>query len=112
MGLSFFLCIFATEVCKFDLSNFNTSNVTNIQGMFSGCSSLAAIQAGNANIPAEEYAQIQNPNLLVYVNNASLAPQGVQNVVVNGVAQEIVLTDVESGNNNFFVPLRGLHRPS
>ena len=93
-----------SSLISLDLSNFNTSNVTNIQGMFSGCSSLAAIQAGNANIPAEEYAQIQNPNLLVYVNNASLAPQGVQNVVVNGVAQEIVLTDVESGNNNFFVP--------
>ena len=71
--------------------------------MFSGCSSLASIIAGNANIPAEEYAQIQNPNLLVYVNNASLAPQGVQNVVVNGVAQEIVLKDA-SGNNNWYCP--------
>ena len=51
--------------------------------MFDGCSSLAAIQAGNANITAEGYNHIGNPNLLVYVNDASLAPQSVQNVVVN-----------------------------
>ena len=128
LSVMFQMC---SSLTSLDLSNFNTSNVTNTQGMFYGCSdlvslnvrtfdmskvnnaeknmfigcsSLASIIAGNANIPAEEYAQIQNPNLLVYVNNASLAPQGVQNVVVNGVAQEIVLTDVESGNNNFFVP--------
>jgi hypothetical protein len=38
------------------------------------------------------------------VNNASLAPSGVQNVVVNGTAREIVLTDATSVNNNFYVP--------
>ena len=47
---------------------------------------------------------LDNPNLLVYVNDAALAPQGVQNVVVDGVAKEIVLTDVEEGNNNFYCP--------
>ena len=47
---------------------------------------------------------ISNPNLLVYVNEASLAPQGVQNVVVNGQAQEIVLTDAATGNNNWYCP--------
>ena len=47
---------------------------------------------------------ITNPNLLVYVNDASLAPQGVQNVVINGLAREIVLTDVTDGNNDWYAP--------
>ena len=130
LSVMFQMCPSLTSL---DLSNFNTSNVTNTQGMFYGCSNLvtldvrnfdmskvnneeknmftdcsylACVIAGNAEIPAEEYAQIQNPNLLVYVNEPSSAPQGVQNVVVNGVAKEIVLTDEvgSSDNNNFYVP--------
>jgi len=123
-----------TSLTSLDLTNFNTSNVTNTQGMFYGCSnlvnldirtfdmskvnneeknmfigcsSLASIIAGSAEIPAEEYANIGNPNLLVYVNEARLAPEGVQNVVVNGVAKEIVLTDNPDGkivNNNWYCP--------
>ena len=88
-----------------DLSNFNTSNVTDMSNMFSDCTSLACIQAGNAAIPDNNYAEIGNPNLLVYVNQESLAPQSVQNVVVNGTAKNIVLTDTEEGNNNFYCPV-------
>ncbi len=130
MGEMFMGCSSLTSI---DVSNFNTSNVTRLTGMFQGCSSLttldlsnflttqnpvmelmfegctslASIIAGNANIPAEEYAKIGNPNLLVYVNEARLAPEGVQNVVVNGVAKEIVLTDNPDGkivNNNWYCP--------
>ena len=123
-----------TSLTSLDLTNFNTSNVTNTQGMFYGCSnlvnldirtfdmskvnneeknmfigcsSLASIIAGSANILTEEYANIGNPNLLVYVNEARVAPEGVQNVVVNGVAKEIVLTDNPDGkivNNNWYCP--------
>ena len=123
-----------TSLTSLDLTNFNTSNVTNTQGMFYGCSnlvnldirtfdmskvnneeknmfvncsSLASIIVGNAEIPAEEYANIGNPNLLVYVNESRLAPEGVQNIVVNGVAKEIVLTDNPDGkivNNNWYCP--------
>ena len=97
-----------SSLISLNLSGFKTDNVQdmNIYDMFDGCSSLAAIQAGNANIPAEGYARIGNPNLLVYVNEPSLAPQGVQNVVVNGLAKDIVLTDEvgTNDNNNFFVP--------
>ena len=46
---------------------------------------------------------IDNPNLLVYVTEASKAPSGIQNLVINGTAEEIVLTDA-SGNNNFYCP--------
>ena len=87
-----------------NLSNFNTANVTDMGGMFANCKSLASIQAGSANIPAEEYANIANPNLLVYVNDASLAPEGVQNVVINGHADEIILTNATTGNNNWNCP--------
>ncbi len=130
MGEMFMGCSSLTSI---DVSNFNTSNVTRLTEMFQGCSSLttldlsnflttqnpvmelmfegctslAAIQAGSAEIPAEEYAKIGNPNLLLYVNEARLAPEGVQNVVVNGVAKEIVLTDNPDGkivNNNWYCP--------
>ena len=86
-----------------DISSFNTANAKMVR-IFEECSSLASIRAGNANIPAEEYAQVNNPNLLVYVNDASLAPQGVQNVVINGLAREIVLTDAQDGNNDWYAP--------
>ena len=86
-----------------DISSFNTANAKMVR-IFEECSSLASIRAGNANIPAEEYAQVNNPNLLVYVNEASLAPEGVQNVVINGLAREIVLTDAQDGNNDWYAP--------
>ena len=92
------------NLVNLNLSNFNTSRIEYFGEFFEGCSSLASIQAGSANIPAEEYARIGNPNLLVYVNEASLAPQGVQNVVINGQAKEIILTDVTEGNNNWHCP--------
>ena len=89
-----------SSLTSLDLSSFNTANVTDFEEMFSYCSSLAAIQAGSAAIPAEVYANIGNPNLLVYVDNASVAPQGIQNVVVNGVAPEITLSD----ESNWYCP--------
>ena len=96
--------LWCPNLVNLNISNFHTENVTEMGGMFEECSSLASIQAGSANIPAEQYANINNPNLLVYVNEPSLAPEGVQNVVINGVAQEIILTDVTEGNNNWNCP--------
>ena len=87
-----------------DISHFDTSQATEMALLFARCSSLASIQAGNAAIPDSIYAQIGNPNLLLYVNEASLAPASVTNVVVDGAAENIVLTDVEQGNNNFYCP--------
>ena len=66
--------------------------------------SIAAIvwDADNA-LTADMLSGINNPNLLVFVTEASKAPAGVQNVVINGVAEEIILTDA-TGNNNFYCP--------
>ncbi len=63
----------------------------------------AIVWEGNGELTSEQMQGITNPNLLVYVNEASKAPAGVQNVIVNGTAAQIVLTDA-SGNNNFFCP--------
>ena len=46
---------------------------------------------------------INNPNLLVYVSETSMAPESTKNVVIDGKAKSIELVDAE-GNNNFFVP--------
>ena len=114
-----------------DVSHFNTENVEDVRSMFSGCKGLISLDLGNFKLdkverPSEMLSNCtslasivwgtglplsadmlegtDNPNLLVYVNEARLAPQGIQNVVVNGVAQEIVLKDVAEGNSNWFCP--------
>ena len=45
-----------------------------------------------------------NPNMLVYVKDASLAPSTVTNVIVNGVADFILLVDTDSLDNDFYCP--------
>ena len=63
----------------------------------------AIVWKGDDALTADMLQGIDNPNLLVYVTEASKAPSGVQNLVINGIAEEIILTDA-SGNNNFFCP--------
>jgi hypothetical protein len=66
--------------------------------------SLTSLFLGKAKIANIEFKRIKNPNLLVYVTDAAAAPATVTNVVINGVAEKIVLTDVTEGNNNFNCP--------
>jgi len=74
-------------------------------GREAAAQTIAAIVWENSYaLTADMLQGISNPNLLVYVNEPSLAPQGIQNVVVNGQAQEIVLTDAATGNNNWYCP--------
>ena len=47
--------------------------------------------------------QVSNPNLLLYVSKEHFAPNNINNVVVNGTANSITLTDAASGNN-FYCP--------
>ena len=90
MGWMFTGC---SSLLHLDISGFNTSSAGEMFYMFDECPSLASIMAGNAVIPDSIYAQIGNPNLLVYVNSEATAPTIINNVVVNGVARNIVLTD-------------------
>ena len=80
---------------------FPTSNILTIQNnVFSGCKHLAAI-IWNARVLMASTAQvvgISNPNLLLYVDNKVYAPQGVRNVIANGSAGNIVLTDENGGS--------------
>ena len=46
---------------------------------------------------------VRNPNLLLYVKSEDYAPTAIKNVVVNGSASSITLTDAASGNN-FYCP--------
>ena len=64
------------------------------------CEDLAAIIW---NPEATFKARVSNPNLLLYVKHDSYAPASFKNVVVNGYARAITLTDAQSGNN-FYCP--------
>ena len=48
-------------------------------------------------------ARVSNPNLLLYVKDKAYASFGVNNVIVNGMAESIELTDALSGND-FYCP--------
>ena len=48
-------------------------------------------------------AKVNNPNFLLYVNDEKYASRSVKNVVVNGVAESIELTDAANGND-FYCP--------
>lgn len=50
-------------------------------------------------------ASASNPNLLLYVNDVSYAKTTIRNVVADGTAQNIILTDAASGND-FYCPQR------
>ena len=70
------------------------------EGALSNNSELAAI-IWNPEVAFT--ASVNNPNLLLYVKDAQYAPTAIHNVVVNGNANDIVLTDAGSGNN-FYCP--------
>ena len=72
--------------------------------IFANCQHIAAI-VWNANerIPSNSFGDELSPNLLVYAMNKMYAPSSVRNVVVNGVASEILLSDAAT-NNNFYCP--------
>lgn len=74
-------------------------------GIFRNCPQLAAVcwNASTA-LPSDALSGVSNPNLLLYVSSESQAPAGINNVVVNGVAKSITLTDAV-GNSNFYVPV-------
>ena len=73
--------------------------------IFANCQQLAAV-VWNASekIPANSFGENVNPNMLIYVPNRVIAPSNIRNVISNGSATSIVLSDAE-GNNNFYCPI-------
>ncbi|MDE5870915.1 MAG: leucine-rich repeat domain-containing protein, partial [Muribaculaceae bacterium] len=61
---------------------------------FTGCDRLTSLRwRGNRKMPAGVAESIGNPNLLVYVDSAKFAPEGLDhNVVADGVCEKLVLT--------------------
>ena len=76
--------------------------------IFVGCKRLAAVIWDAGVIPAGVMMGIENPNLLLYVqqegNAENASADGVQNIISQGRSRKIVLSDAE-GNNNFFCPI-------
>ncbi|MDE6478974.1 MAG: leucine-rich repeat domain-containing protein [Muribaculaceae bacterium] len=62
--------------------------------VFEGCDKLTSlIWRGRQQMPTDVYESVANPNLLVYVDDAQYAPEGLDhNVVANGICQKLVLT--------------------
>ena len=60
----------------------------------------------NSSVPLtnSDLQGFDNPNMLIYVNDESLAPQNRDNVVIGDLAKNIVLNDVSEGNGNFYCP--------
>ena len=74
-----------------------------VTGVADGAFDTPAITAITWNpsyaIGSGAFGNLTNPNLLLYVKDAAYAPANVQNVIANGKARKIVLTDAASGND-------------
>ena len=64
----------------------------------------AIVWNSNVELTKSDLEFISNPNMLIFVKEASMAPMDVKNVVVDGKAKSITLVDSVSGNNNFYAP--------
>ena len=69
-------------------------------GALAGMTDLAAIFW---NAEAEFNGSVSNPNLLLYVKAAQYASSSITNVIVDNMAENIILSDAASGNN-FYCP--------
>ncbi len=81
-----------------------TNSVTEINDhAFYDCPKLSAI-IWDADFTMPNYIVNGNTaNMLFYTKDASYAPSNIRNVIVNGTAKEIVLSDASS-SNNFYCP--------
>ena len=64
----------------------------------------AIVWNSTATLTNDDLQGLDNPNMLIYVQNESQAPKNRDNVVIGDFAKNIVLTDVAEGNNNFYCP--------
>ena len=74
--------------------------------IFKGCKQLTAItwNTSTVEMPEDVVADVDNPNMLVYAKAQAMIPYAIKNVIVNGIANNIVLAD-SAGNNNFNCPV-------
>ena len=94
---------FANTKLQWYVSPYSMTSVgTNI---FKGCSQLSAItwNSSSVELPEDVVTDVANPNMLVYAKAQAMIPYALKNVVVNGYANNIILSD-SAGNNNFYCP--------
>lgn len=65
----------------------------------------AVIWNSTAAVPADLFDGVVHANALLFVGNANTANAPLRNKVVNGVADEIVLSDASSAEGNFYCPI-------
>ena len=104
--------------CKFVHPQFDSNGVLAVTGRTRLSDALEAIGGreevaktitailweGNYAVYNTDLQGLDNPNMLIYVNSESLAPQNRDNVIIGDFAKNIVLTDVNEGNGNFYCP--------
>ena len=100
---------FADMKLEWYVSPYNFTSVGS--GIFKGCDKLAALTWNSSSIelPEDVVTDVANPNMLVYAKVQAMIPYAMKNVIVNGVANNIVLVD-SAGNNNFRCPEEFLAR--
>ena len=100
---------FANMNLEWYVSPYNFTSVGS--GIFKGCDKLAALTWNSSSIelPEDVVTDVANPNMLVYAKVQAMIPYAMKNVIVNGVANNIVLVD-SAGNNNFRCPEEFLAR--
>lgn len=74
--------------------------------LFAGCENIAAIGwSADIELPSSAIGGVNNPNLLLYVQKSDYAPNDIENVIVNGIAENIVLYESNGGGKyNFYCP--------
>lgn len=84
--------------------NFPNSITSVGDGVLEECPDLAAI-IWDADMPMtnEILATVSNPNLLFYTKDKSYVPSDIKNIIENGIAKEITLSEADSCNN-FYCP--------
>ena len=86
----------------FNNINFRVTSVTD--DAFADSELGAIVWNAEFTVPDNVNTMVNNPNLLVYVNSDALAPKNITNVVINGVAKNIILVDATTENGSFLVP--------
>lgn len=99
IGLSAF-----SECDKLVYINFPNSITSVGDGVLEECPDLAAI-IWDADMPMtnEMLVTASNPNLLFYTKDKSYVPSDIKNIIENGIAKEITLSEADSCNN-FYCP--------
>lgn len=100
---------FADMNLEWYVSPYNFTSVGS--GIFKGCDKLAALTWNSSSIelPEDVVTDVANPNMLVYAKVQAMIPYAMKNVIVNGVANNIILVD-SAGNNDFKCPEEFLAR--